>query len=201
MEQFLSVLKSFGLPFLSIFLVMDCIGTMPIFLGITGNSTPKEKRSVLVQAAATAGMVGIGFVFFGKWVFHLVGITIADFRVAGGLLLLVFSIQDLLFEAATRRQSADLGVVPIGIPLIVGPAVLTGLLVSETQYGLVPTLLAFILNLVITIVVFLTGDRIVKLIGVGGAKGIGKVASLILAAIAVMLIRVGVEQMITGVPS
>ncbi len=192
-------MQSYALSFVSLFVAMDVIGTLPIFVSLTEGATVAERRKVVLQAVLTAGIVAVAFMFFGKWLFGVLGITISDFRVAGGLLLLVFAIQDLLFETGQRRQAnVALGVVPIGIPLIVGPAVLTGVLVSTTQHGYLPTLAALAVNLVIAAAVFLLSGRILKVLGAGGAKGIGKVASLLLAAIAVMLIRSGIQQMILG---
>ena len=196
----MSALKGLFLSFVSIFVVMDVIGTLPIFVAMTEGTDSARRRSVTLQAIAAGAAVGVGFVLFGQWLFGVLGITIADFRVAGGLLLLVFAVHDLLFARADRRQDGmkSLGVVPIGIPLLVGPAVLTGLLLSVDQYGLWETLVALAANLAIAFVVFMFGPFLIRLLGDGGAKGIGKVASLLLAAIAVMMIRSGVEVMIKG---
>lgn len=191
------MVKDFFLSFVSIFVVMDVIGTLPIFLSMTEGATARHRRAVTLQAIIAGAVVAIAFIFGGRWLFGVLGITIADFRVAGGLLLLVFAVHDLLFARAERRQfSPSMGVVPIGIPLLVGPAVLTGLLLSVSQYGLIETLLALAANLVIAFLVFTFGDFLIRLVGEGGAKGIGKVASLLLAAIAVMMIRSGIEAMI-----
>jgi multiple antibiotic resistance protein len=192
-------MKDFFLSFISIFVVMDVIGTLPIFLSMTEGADPRSRRAVTLQAIAAGAAVAVAFIFGGSWLFGVLGITIADFRVAGGLLLLVFAVHDLLFARAERRQtSPSMGVVPIGIPLLVGPAVLTGLLLSVSQYGLVETLAALVANLAIAFVVFTFGRWLIRLVGEGGAKGIGKVASLLLAAIAVMMIRSGVQAMIRG---
>ncbi|MBM4395274.1 MAG: MarC family protein [Deltaproteobacteria bacterium] len=192
-------MKPYFLSFVSIFVVMDVIGTLPIFLSMTEGTTARQRRTVSAQAVAAGAAAAVGFIFAGQWLFAVLGITIYDFRVAGGLLLLVFAVHDLLFAHAARREaSPSLGVVPIGIPLLVGPAVLTGLLLSVDTYGLTPTLAALGANLVIAFVVFSFGHWLIRLIGEAGAKGIGKIASLLLAAIAVMMIRSGIEAMVRG---
>ena len=190
-------MKQLLLSFISIFVVMDVIGTLPIFLAMTDGEDPKRRRVVTLQAIAAGAAVAVGFIFAGTWLFGVLGITIADFRVAGGLLLLVFAIHDLLFARAERRGvSPSMGVVPIGIPLLVGPAVLTGLILSVDHYGLWQTLVALSANLVLAFLVFTFGHFLIRVVGDGGAKGIGKVASLLLAAIAVMMIRSGIEAML-----
>jgi multiple antibiotic resistance protein len=192
-------MKPYFLSFIAVFVAMDVIGTLPLFLSMTEGTDPRQRRSVVFQAVAAGAAVAVAFMFFGPWLFGVLGVTIADFRVAGGLLLLVFAIHDLLFARADQRQvTPSMGVVPIGIPLLVGPAVLTGLVLSVDHYGELPTLVSLAANLSIALVVFLFGPVLIRLLGEGGAKGIGKVASLLLAAIAVMMIRSGVEAMLKG---
>jgi len=176
---------------------MDIIGLIPIFIGMTGGM---EKRNVsrITMHAVTAGfIVSIAFIFLGKFLFKAIGITINDFRVAGGLLLLVFAVNDLLFSSEARKTpSASMGIVPIGIPLLVGPAVLTILLLSADNYGYINTISSLAANLAIAWIGFHFSDRIISVLGEGGSRGIAKVASLLLASIGVMMIRIGIEEML-----
>ena len=190
-------MKAYFLSFVAVFVVMDVIGALPIFLGMTQGAPPRERRRVVLQAVAAGACVAVAFMFGGKWLFGVLDITIPDFRVAGGLLLLVFAIHDLLFSRGAHEDpNPTMGVVPIGIPLLVGPAVLTGLILSVDQYGHAATLVSLAANLLVAFVVFSLGHRIIRVLGEGGAKGIGKVSSLLLAAIAVMMIRSGIEAMV-----
>lgn len=193
-------MKEYFLSFVSIFVAMDVVGTLPLFMSLTEGLDRATRRKVVLEAVAAGAAVGVLFMFGGERLFRILGVTIADFRVAGGLILLVFAVHDLLFSRAERRRSdaISLGVVPIGIPLLVGPAVLTGLLLSYDQYGALPTLVSFGLNLGVAILVFLFGHTVTRLLGEGGARGVGKVASLLLAALAVMMIRSGIQQMVAG---
>ncbi len=193
-------MKDYFLSFVSIFVAMDVVGTLPVFMAMTEGVDRQTRRRIVLQAVTAGAAVGVLFMFGGERLFRILGVTIADFRVAGGLILLVFAVHDLLFSRAERRRSdaVSLGVVPIGIPLLVGPAVLTGLLLSYDRHGAGPTLASLGLNLGVALVVFLFGDAITRLLGEGGARGVGKVASLLLAALAVMMIRSGVQQMVAG---
>ena len=111
-------------------------------------------------------------------------------------MLLVFAINDLLFsEKGKRTATPTMGVVPLGIPLVVGPAVLTSIIVTVDTYGYIPTVASLVVNLIIVWVVFLKSNFIYRLMGDGGSKAFAKVASLLLAAIAVMMLRRGFMDM------
>lgn len=155
-----------------------------------------QKTKIINQSVITALSVSIGFLALGKFVFSVLGIEIYDFKMAGGLLLLVFAINDLLFsEKGKRPITPTMGVVPLGIPLVVGPAVLTSIIVTVDTYGYIPTVTSLVVNLIIVWVVFLKSNFIYRLMGEGGSKAFAKVASLLLAAIAVMMVRRGFMDM------
>jgi len=102
----------------------------------------------------------------------------------------------LLFsEKGKRTITPTMGVVPLGIPLVVGPAVLTSIIVTVDTYGYIPTVTSLVVNLIIVWVVFLKSNFIYRLMGEGGSKAFAKVASLLLAAIAVMMVRRGFMDM------
>ncbi|MGA2092538.1 MAG: MarC family protein, partial [Sedimentisphaerales bacterium] len=130
----------------------------------------------------------IGFVFLGQLVFRLLGITIGDFMVAGGALLFCIAIIDLVSPGKERRiPDKNLGAVPIGTPLIVGPAVLATSLLIISEYGLLATVISVIVNILFAGLVFSTAFWLIKVLGEAGTKALSKIMSLLLAAIAVML--------------
>jgi multiple antibiotic resistance protein len=182
------------LPFIPLFVAFNALGILPIFASLTTEMSKPEQKKVIHQSILTAFVVSIGFLVIGKTIFALLGILVSDFQIAGGILLFIISIIDLIFPEKTRTFPKEtVGIVPIGIPLIVGPAVLTLLLIIIHTYGYFPTLLCLVLNLLIVWLVFGQSHRIMKLLKEGGAKGIGKVFSLLLAAFAMMMIRMGLE--------
>jgi multiple antibiotic resistance protein len=196
MDQLLKQLTSLRifLPFIPLFVAFNALGILPIFASLTTEMSESEQRRVIRQSILTAFLIGIGFLAVGKTVFALLGISISDFQIAGGILLFIISIIDLILPERTRSFPKEtLGIVPIGIPLIVGPAVLTLLLIIVQPYGYFSTLICFVLNLLIVWLVFSQSHRIMRLMKEGGAKGIGKVFSLLLAAFAMMMIRMGLE--------
>ncbi len=187
------------LAFIPLFVAVNAIGILPVFVSLTEKMTVKERRDVVIKSLITAICLAVSFVFLGKAVFRLLGITVADFMVAGGALLFCIAIIELLNPTNKKRMfTGDLGFVPLGTPLIVGPAVLTTSLLMLDAYGLVPTLVSVVANLGLLGALLFTADFFVKILGDAGARAIAKIISLLLAAIAVMMIRKGIILMLTS---
>lgn len=190
-------MHSFLSAFIPIFVAVDAIGLLPIFIALTRGLDQKTKQKVIVESILTALGLAVGFIFLGRAVFKLLGITIGDFMVAGGLVLFCIAVMELLVARKERLEGVyDFGVVPLGTPLLVGPAVLTTSLIMIDQYGLPVTLASILLNILFAVVLFLFSDVLIKMIGDGGARAISKVMALLLAAIAVMMIRKGIVQIL-----
>ncbi|MBL7155977.1 MAG: MarC family protein [Candidatus Omnitrophica bacterium] len=181
------------LAFIPLFVAVDAIGVLPIFVSLTAGLSAKEKSKIVVQSVITALCLAVGFVFLGKAVFKILAISIGDFMIAGGILLFCIAIIDLLSPNKRRRiPSSELGFVPLGTPLIVGPAVLTTSLLMLDAYGLRVTLLAVLVNIILAGIIFLFSQMLIKVLGVSGSRALSKITSLLLAAIAVMMVRKGV---------
>jgi len=182
------------LPFIPLFVAFNVLGILPIFVSLTSEMAQSERKRVIRQSILTGFLASIGFLGAGKSVFALLGIAVSDFQIAGGILLFIISIVDIIFPEKTRTFPKEtMGVVPIGIPLIVGPAVLTLLLIIVHTYGFISTILCLVLNFLVVWLVFGQSRSIMRLMKEGGAKGIGKISSLLLAAFAIMMIRKGLE--------
>lgn len=180
--------------FVPLFVAVDAVGTLPIFLGFTQGMSRQALRPLILKSVVSATLVAGLFVLFGKELLSVLGITVADFMVAGGAILFLISITDLVSLGASREPVTpeDLGVVPLGIPLIAGPAVLTTGMLQREVNGLWLTLAALAANTVLAGLVFTMARPLNRVLGVNGAKIVSKIANLLLAAIAVMLIRRGV---------
>lgn len=194
----LEILKALPNTFIPLFVAMDIFVVLPIFISVTNNMTESKRSAVVRQSIVTALVVSMVFVVIGRAVFRILGITVDDFKIAGGLILLVIAILDLIRHSEDRRRPHEtIGVVPIGVPLIIGPAVLTTLIVLISNYGLIPTTISLILNLLIVWISFVKAHEIIKLFGKNGIVAISKVMALLLAAIAVMMVRLGLEGIIS----
>lgn len=186
------MIQKFFVAFIPIFVAIDVIGLVALFTGLAGDTPPEQRQREGCVAVFTALCVSVGFMFLGKIVFAALGITVADFQVAGGLILLGLAGRELLNVApATREATADFGVVPLGMPLIAGPALLTALLILVDTVGLVFTVAALLVNLALVAVAFWNADLVARWMGKQGLRGVSKIVALLLAAIAVSLIRRG----------
>ncbi|MFH0917829.1 MAG: MarC family protein, partial [Candidatus Omnitrophota bacterium] len=160
------------------------------------HSSKPVRKKIILDAVVTATAVAIIFMFVGKWVFSLLGVTIPDFQIAGGALLFVLSVRLLLpgthKSALTSSQDKGMGVFPLGTPLITGPAVLTTTMMMMNSYGTRATLVAVVLNMLFVWITLAKADMIMRVIGPNGTRAFSKIMYILLAAIAVMMIRHGV---------
>jgi multiple antibiotic resistance protein len=183
--------------FIPIFVAIDIPGAIPLFLSLTDGMDRKARRQLTIEATMTAGAVALIFLVAGKIIFRFLGITENDFRIGGGIVLLVLAVNELLFASDKDKvPGQSVGVVPIGIPLIMGPAALTAIIIVLDNYGYWLAITSLLLNLFIVWLVFRHADKIMTMMGEAGAKGFAKVAALFLAAIAVMMIRVGIQNIL-----
>jgi len=196
-------MEAFWLCFFPMFVAVDAVGILPLFMHLTEGVEPRVVRRVIVQSMVTALAVALAFLAVGQWVFHYLGITVADFLIAGGILLFTISLSDVIaVEKRVAQVDADsLGAVPIGVPLIVGPAVLTTIFVLVGEYGIVPTVAATVVNIGIAGAVFWLSEPIHRILGRSGSRTLSKLAGILLAAIAVMMVRKGVIMLWQAVPT
>lgn len=187
------MIKNYILALIPVFVAVDAIGVMPIFLNLTKGMKENQRRRAILLSIITAITVALVFIFVGKGLFAALGITVGDFMIAGGIILFCIAIMDLLLPNKPWRGSADdVGSVPLGTPLIVGPGVLTTCLIIVDEYGLAPTIVSVILNVLFAALIFFFSGAILKLIGRSGANALSRIMALLLAAIAVMMIRKGI---------
>jgi multiple antibiotic resistance protein len=192
--------KDFWLAFVPLFVAVDVIGVLPLFLSMTHNMEPQDVRRIVVRSIATAAVFALFFAAAGPTALKLLGITVLDFMVAGGALLLALALRELLAEKEPQHaiEHMGLGVVPLGVPLVTGPAVLTTSILLVDQYGLPVTGSAIAANMLLAGLAFRFGGMLRHVLGSTGTSILSKVANLFLAAIGVMMVRRGVEGFLAG---
>jgi multiple antibiotic resistance protein len=172
---------------------MDAVGVLPSFVQMTSTLKPDDRQEVLRYSVFTAGGVGLLFIPLGPLILLALGLKTGDFQIAGGLLILVVALRDIVWDQkmSLGKGIKGAGVVPLGIPLLVGPAVLTTLILLRDRFSFWEVSLCLIVNLLIAWVIFGYSARLIKWIGEPGARVSSKLAALLLSAYAVMMIRVG----------
>ena len=186
------MIEKFLLAFIPVFVAIDPIGLIAIFMGLGTSASRDHRQRQAFLGILTGLLVAVGFIFLGKIIFAALGITVADFQVAGGLILLCLAVRELVgFGPHDRGGSDEFGVVPLGMPLIAGPALLTALLILVDSVGLVYTLVSLLVNLGLVAIALCNADRFSRWMGSQGLRGVSKIIALLLAAIAISLIRRG----------
>jgi multiple antibiotic resistance protein len=212
------ILHDFLLIFIPLFVVIDPAGTLPVFLAITDRYPEAQRRRVALRAASVAAATGILFVFLGQAVLRFLGVRFEDFQIAGGILLVILAIIDLLIPGKPTVDSSSLdpadhvGVVPLAVPLIVGPATMTTSLLLVNTYSqaynqhfsapwgqfIVAAMvcLALLINVALLLAAMWHSGRIAAFVGRNTMTVINKIVMILLAAIAVSLVRQGLVGII-----
>ena len=193
-------LRPYVLTFIPIFVAVDALGNIPLFVSLTHSLNKKQKQRVIRESLLTATVIAVSFMFLGKAILRVLNISVADFQIAGGILLLVISTNLLLAgkgrDSVLSKGSSEAGVFPLGTPLVTGPAVLTMILMVVDNFGWMPSLISLLLNMLIVWFTFRYADLFTALIGEAGMRAFSKIIYIFLAAIAVMMMRKGITGFI-----
>ena len=193
--------------FVTLVIVVDPIGNAPIFTALTHNMAPAYRRRMAIRGIVIATAILVMFLLFGGWLLETLGIGIAAFRIAGGILLFLLAI-DMVFarqsglrsttvqEQQEAEHKRDVSVFPLAFPLIAGPGALTTVLLMNSprpEFSILTGLLAVLLLVLgLTLISLLCADHIMRLLGETGTNVITRLMGLILAALAVQYVLDGV---------
>jgi multiple antibiotic resistance protein len=188
----MDLLRTFFESFIPLFVAIDAFGLVPLFLSVTGGMTRERRRRVTFEAVVAATIIAVSFMFLGRAIFDFLRITEDDFKIAGGIILLVLAILDLLSAGKPAViEEQTVGIVPLAMPLIIGPATMTTILVlSARSYAM--TLACLAVNMLILLAVMLLAGRIARLVGINSLRAFSKLVMVLLAAIGVYYIRAGI---------
>lgn len=186
------MMREFWFSFIGMFVAMDIIGTVPIYMGMSRGVEPKKRKKVVRQSIMVAAIVALIFVLIGQQIFKVLGIAMHDFKVGGGIVLLVMAILDLIKSKRTEEHSTSTGIVPLAVPLITGPALITTVMLQAVSHGNVIVVLSMFCNFAFAWFALEKSALITKLIGDEGTDIISKIAALLMTAIAFSMIRSGI---------
>jgi MarC family membrane protein len=188
--------------FVTLFVIMDPIGTIPIFLSLTrGRSRATVKRAAW-QAVAVSFAVIVAFAFFGRQILDYLGISLPALQCAGGLLLLLVALELLTGKEEAPSASSDVNValVPLGTPLLAGPGAIVATIVFVKRVDDVGSGVALALGIVLVHVVLWLFMRfsivIIRVIKDSGVTLVTRIAGLLLSAIAVQLVADGIRAIV-----
>lgn len=189
--------------FVTLFVVIDPLGLVPLFIALTRGMAPDHRRAVGLRACVIAALLLTLFGLFGQKLLDFVGISMPAFRIAGGILLFLTAL-DMLFERRTQRREGqmpdadhDPSVFPLAMPLIAGPGALAAmiLLVGQSGPGLQGKAVVLGLMLVVIVVIhvlFLAAGPIERALGRTGTMVITRLLGMLLAALSVQFVIDGI---------
>ena len=194
----------------TLFVVIDPMGTLPLFLSITRDSTEILRRRIARRAVIVSFAVLVGFLFAGGTLLSGLGIEIPSFRIAGGIVMFIFALQ-MVFDTQNRHKEGgpeeghDMAVYPLAIPAISGPGSMMTVVLMAEQYGsslLMNLAIAGIIGLILfaTWLMLRYAGVIQSLIGSTGASIISRVMGLILAAMAIQTVLTGIKTVFGWIP-
>jgi len=170
----------------ALFVVVDPIGNVPIFIGLTRNLSPLQRRRTFRSAVIVSAALLLVFAFAGHLLLALFGISIHSFKIAGGLLLLIIAMKILVTGSWEEKEVTPEGVgaVPMAFPLLAGPGAITTTIVMLQILGLVEVILAVAIVILLTSVVLISIERIYLFLGRAGSVVAARLMAIFIAAIA-----------------
>jgi multiple antibiotic resistance protein len=190
--------STFLTSFTAQFVALDIIGAIPIYFSLTHAMEEGERNVMVNKSMLVALVVALVFMLIGLQVFKFMGIEIFDFKMAGGLVLLLIALSELVGgPEAEKNSSGSTGIVPIAVPLISGPGVLTTLILQVSTIGYLMTFVALVLNYGLAWVVLRNSNKVKNLIGKDGTLIVSKIAALLLAAYSLAMLRSGIFEAIS----
>ncbi|WP_460173629.1 MarC family protein [Vulcanisaeta sp. JCM 14467] len=176
--------------------IVDPVGALPIMVSMPGIDKPEVFRRALRIIAIAVPSLLIIFAVVGPYILSAFNISIADFRIAGGIVLLVIGI-DTLREGAPRTMGLtpeEFIFTPIVTPMLVGPGAITSVMLFTTYYGMPEVIMSILITSLVTYLIIRFSFTIIRLIGSNMLRFIGRFMSLIIMAWAVSLIIQGVKE-------
>jgi len=207
------VLTTFILALPAVFLIVDPIAVVPVFIAMTGKDSPEKCKTMAARACLTAAALLTVFTLFGGFIFKFFGVTLPAFRVAGGLLLLLTAYDMLRAQRPTTKTSdaetqegseqEDIAIVPLALPLLAGPGAIATVMVLMAEHGAgfeaaVPVIASIVIVLGITYVILRSAHQVKRVLRLTGIAILERLFGLILAAIAVQFVFEGSRALWQG---
>jgi len=187
-------LASFAASFILLFSVFDVIGTVPLFLALTQDY--KEHRAKIVRdSVIIATIILLVFATAGQVIFDALGITINDFKIAGGIILFIIALDNLRGKISQTRTigASEIAAFPLATPLLAGPgAISTVMIYANAPYGLLEIFLVILLNSLLAFVILERASWVQRVLGHNGTQVFTRIVGLLIAAIGIAFIREGV---------
>jgi len=184
--------RAFAESFITLAVIMDPLGSAPIFIALTAGRSVAARRRAALEAAGAAGGLVVVFALFGRLILDYLHVSVESLTIAGGLLLLLVALQMLRGDEMTSPETANIALVPLATPLLAGPGAIAAVMVLTRRYEDMPGRIGVVLGIVGAVIVVAVGllmaDRIARLLRPSLIQLLTRVFGLLLSAIAVQFI-------------
>ena len=208
MNTLVSDVKFFWEAFVTLLVITDPPGVVPVFLGMTSSRPKAERNRLAWQAAVVALGVIVAFAAFGRSILTYLGVELPSLQAAGGLLLLLVALQLLTGQASEpadhEKAAANVAFVPLGTPLLAGPGAIVATMLFVQRLDSIGTVVAFAAAIIAVVIMLWLAMRfstlVLRVLKGSGVELLTRIAGLLLSAIAVQLIVDAVRALIkTGI--
>jgi conserved hypothetical protein TIGR00427 len=177
-----------------LFVVVDPVGNVPILIELTKHMGVRDRKRIFDRAILIGSSLLLLFAFAGHQILILFGVSLSSFMIAGGILFLILALQ-ILVAGGERflARAGDVGVFPIGFPLLVGPGAITNTMLAINSYGQVVAVLSVLIVMFISWLLLRGIILVYRFMGKVGADVVARVMAVFLAAIAVEYIITGLK--------
>ncbi len=187
-------------PILLLFIVMDPLGNAPLFYVLTKNLEPKERRRIINSSVLVAIVILFLFAIIGDIVMDYLGVSISDFKIAAGLVLLIYSILGFLeIRLMPKSDAESLAIVPLATPLLAGPGAIASVIYIKYTFGLHIAITSIIVASLIVLPFLHLGGLLDRVLGKNGTLILDKIMMLLMSAFAISIIRAGIEEIIKNI--
>ncbi|MEM1581213.1 MAG: MarC family protein [Candidatus Bathyarchaeia archaeon] len=195
LEYLLDMLPAIIKSVISLFIIVDPLGNIPIFIGLTEGMKQEDKQRIFNTATITGFVLLLLFAIAGSGIFNIFGINLQSFMIAGGILLLIIATRILVMGGWEERHLTpeSVGVVPIAVPLLVGPGAITTTILNLQEFGIMVATMSVVIVFVMVWIILRQIEPIYKILGKNGSIVIARVMALLIAAIAVQYIMNGLQ--------
>jgi multiple antibiotic resistance protein len=188
----------------TLFVIVDPLGTVPMFVALTAGRTPAQRRWAAVQSAATAGVLIAVFALFGRILLGYLNVSIQSLAIAGGLLLLLVALEMFRGHSGEVSSNVNIVLVPLATPLLAGPGAIAAVMVLANRHadpgGRIGVILGVVAVVVVVAVILLVAGQLARILRPAFVDFLTRVLALLLSAIAVQLVVDAVRALIVGGP-
>ncbi len=192
-------IMNFVKAFVAMFIIIDPLSSVPIFLSLTKKASASEKAKAAGEAAFVAAIALVAFILLGVPLLGTIGISLDSFKIGGGLVLLIVGIYTVLgISFSEKKSELDVAVVLLAVPMITGPGAMSMAIILSQEYGIFVSLGASLFAVFVTWAVLRFATTLQKYLGKRGFEIYSRLFGLFVAAFAIQFIAEGVRGMVMG---